>query len=438
MTDVSRRSFVRQSSGALAGVTLASCATGTLIATSPTAARANDMLHIAGIGCGGMGTNDIKKFLLTKRVKVVGLCDVDEKFAGKCAEIVEEATDVAPKIYDDYRKVLEDKDVDAVLVATPDHWHAPITIAACEAGKDVYVEKPCAHTVYECRQMAAAADKYKRMVQHGTQQRSGAHFQEAREYVRSGKLGTIGLVRTWALPVRKKLEVVPNSDPPATLDYDFWQGPAPVRDYNKNLSHPYNWRFAWDYGTGDMGNWGVHWLDIALWTLDLGWPKSTSSSGGKFVFKDAKETPDTQVSLYDYDDLTLIWEQRLWSGKFFEGRQYGTAFYGENETLVVNREGMWVYDKEGQQIYEAQDVTSIDELSIRHMNNFIDSCQTREQPIANIASGSVSAGISLLGNVAYLAEARIPYDAEKHTTGSAEYDKLLTKEYRSKYPLPKV
>ena len=348
MSEVSRRSFVRQTSGALAGLTLASAMRPNRVI------GANETINLGCIGVGGMGSNDMKKFMLTERVNIAAVCDVDSKRARQAAAIVEDETDEAPKIYSDYRKLLEQKDIDAVLVATPDHWHTICTINACEAEKDVYVEKPCAHNVTECRAMAAGAKKYNRIVQHGTQQRSGLHFIEAREYVRSGKLGKIGLVRCWALPKRTMLAGKPDSDPPKNLDYNYWLGPAPERPYNEMRCH-YNWRFVWDYGTGDMGNWGVHWIDCALWTLDLEWPKAVSSSGGKFVHPDIKETPDTQVSLYDYDNMTLIWEQRLWSGQPIEGHLYGTAFYGEDGTLVVNRDGWWAYGPDGAKVAEASE-----------------------------------------------------------------------------------
>lgn len=435
MTDVSRRDFLCQSSSAVAGLTLAS---GVL--ATKNVIGANEKINLGVIGTGGMGSHDMKLFLRTKRVNVVGVCDVDEERCEQASEIVEEITDEVPKTYSDFRKLLENKDIDAVLVATPDHWHAICAIMACEAGKDVYVEKPCAHNVHECRQIAAAAKKYKRVVQHGTQQRSGDQFIEAREYVQSGKLGKIGIVRAWALPEAKTryVEVVPDSDPPEVLDYDFWLGPAPQRPYNKNRGH-YNWRFVWDYGTGDMGNWGVHWIDCGIWSMGLEWPKAVSSSGGNFVQKDAKETPDTQISLFEYDGLTLIWEQRMWSNQLIEGHRYGTAFYGDQGTLVVNRDGFWVYGgDENELVAQATKVSSIDELSLNHMNNFIDCIASREAPAADIASGGISAAVSLLGNVAFLGESRVVYDPAKDSAGNEKVDALLTRKYRDKWPLPKI
>ncbi len=447
MTEISRRSFVRQTSGALAGIS-------TLSALNPQRVLgANNKINLGCIGVGGgasrndgnggMGENDMSIFIRTERANVVGICDLDSHNVERSAERAEEMQDKAPKTYSDYRKLLENEKIDAVLVATPDHWHTIVTMDACAAGKDVYVEKPCSHNITEALEMNKAAEKHKRIVQHGTQQRSGKQFQMARDYVRSGKLGKIGLVRTWVSPGRASLGKVPNSKPPETLDYDFWCGPAEKREFNTNLCHPYNWRFAWDFGTGDMGNWGVHWLDIAIWVMDLGWPTTVSSSGGNFVHRDAKETPDTQVALYNYPDkeLTLVWEQRLWTAEGFFNKDKGVAFYGDKQTLVVNRECMEVYEVgSGDIVDEAtgDDVTSINGLSINHMNNFIDSCGSRKPSIANIREGHLSAAVSLLGNVAFLAEKTVHYDPKTNKTGDPETDKLLERTYRGDYQLPTV
>ena len=311
MGQMNRRTFVKNISGTITAFSIARMGF-----------CANEQLQVAVIGMRNQGSNDADSFIKTGRAKIIAACDVDSDILGQKTAAIEKKQQLAPKKFHDFREMLQDKSIDAVIIGTPDHWHAIQAIEACKAGKDVYVEKPCAHNVRECHLIAEAAAKYNRKVQHGTQQRSGNHFQQAKEIVKSGALGKISFVRTWACLGRESIGKEKPTDPPANLDYDFWLGPAPSVPYQKNRVH-YNWRFMWDYGTGDMGNWGVHWLDIALWSLDLGWPKSTSSTGGKYVFDDDKEVADTQLAHYDYDSLSIAWELRMWSKFPMEKRDNG-------------------------------------------------------------------------------------------------------------------
>lgn len=432
MTDLSRRAFVKRTASSLAGLSTIS-----LLAKS--VRGANDKIHVAAIGVRSQGTTMARSFIKTGRAEITAVCDVDRKILDKQTNEIESLQKRRPRTYTDFRHVLDDKDVDAVIVATPDHWHAIMTICACEVGKDVYLEKPCAHNVRECRLIAKAARKYKRIVQHGTMQRSGAHFQQAREYVRSGKLGKIGLIRCYSILGRKSIGHKPNTQPPSYLDYDFWLGPAPQKPYNENRVH-YNWRFMWDYGTGDMGNWGVHWLDIPLWTLDLGWPDAVLCSAGKFIYDDDKETPDTQVTLYEYPGLTLVWELRMWSKYPNEGgiddSGTGTTFYGDEQMLNITRGGWKAFSKDGKKPI-AEGHPSEDKFLV-HANDFIDSMVSRKAPIADIASGHISAAVSILGNVAYLAGEKIRYDFQNDRLDKSEKDYLLTRTYRKKWSLPVV
>jgi len=432
MTILSRRSFVRRAACGLAGLT-----TATLL---PNSVRgANDKIRVAAIGVRTQGMIMARSFIKTGRADIAAVCDVDGQILAERMKEIESLQKKAPKAYADFRRVLEDKDVDAVLVATPDHWHAIMAIRSCEAGKDVYLEKPCAHNVRECRLIAQAARKYSRIIQHGTMQRSGAHFQEAREYVRSGKLGKIGLIRCFSILGRASIGHKPAGQPPAGLDYDFWLGPAPQRPYNENRGH-YNWRFIWDYGTGDMGNWGVHWLDIPLWTLDLGWPDAVCCSGGKFIYDDDKETPDTQLTFYEYPHLSLVWELRMWSKYPNQGgiddSGTGVTFYGDEQVLNVTRAGWKAFTKDEKKLI-AQGHAGDDKFLL-HANNFIDCVQSRKAPIADIASGHVSAAVAILGNVAWLAGEKIRYDPVKEKLDKSEKDPLLTRTYRDKWPLPVV
>jgi predicted dehydrogenase len=303
---LSRRSFL---TSAAKGVTVLSAA-----ATVPQYlhAAAHERLRVGVIGLRTQGTIVAKSFIKTGEAEIAAVCDVDRQILDAQAAQIESAQGKKVEKHGDFRRILERPDIDAVIIATPDHWHAIIAIMACQASKDVYLEKPCAHNVLECHEVAKAAQRYGRVIQHGTMQRSGAHFKEAREYIRSGKLGHVAFVRCYSILGRTNIGRKPATDPPAHLDYDAWLGPAPFQPFHENRCH-YNWRFMWNYGTGDMGNWGVHWLDMPLWMLELGWPDAVACSGGKYVHDDDKETPDTQTALYEYPKLTVAWELRMWS-----------------------------------------------------------------------------------------------------------------------------
>ncbi len=235
--------------------------------------------------------------------------------------------------------------MDAVVVATPDHWHALATVWACQAGKHVYVEKPVSHNLVEGRRMVEAARKHDRVVQVGTQRRSGAHFQSAAEFVRSGKLGKVPFAQAWIAGDRKSIGRPPDADPPAGVDYDLWLGPAPERRFNPNRFH-YKWRWNWDYGTGEIGNNGVHGLDILRWAIGLDAPLRVTSGGGKLFYDDDQQTPDTQVVAFDFPGTTLVWEHRIWSKTGMEGEAFGMRIYGEKGTLVFDKDGWHVQDGE--------------------------------------------------------------------------------------------
>lgn len=423
-----RRSFLTRT-GTLAGMAVAgSLAPGRVLG-------ANDKINVAGIGVRSQGNGNIMNFIDTGETNIVTLCDVDtdqlEDKAGKVAE----KQGKRPKTVTDYREVINDPEVDAIMIATPDHWHAIHALEALAAGKDLYIEKPCAHNVIECRMIAEAAAKHGRVVQHGTQQRSGTHFQQAKEIVLSGDLGKIVMCRNWAILGRGSIGHAEPEAPPSHINYDEWLGPAPKRPYTANRCH-YNWRFMWDYGTGDMGNWGVHWLDIALWSLELGWPNAVSSQAGMFFFDDDKETPDTQTTLYDYDDLSVVWELRMWSRTGIHGRRTGTAFYGSEGTLVVDRGGFEIYDKSGDNVIET--VGSSNNSSMDHKRDFLTAMRDRSKPIADIQSGHISAAVAILGNTAYWADEKIRFDPITNTLQDGSKNHLLIREYRKGYELPSV
>jgi len=441
MCQTNRRTFVQQAAGALAGA-------GAVAAASPVPGQErrrrssrvppSERITIGVIGLRNQGHNDMIQFLSNRQAEVAWLADPDDGIRPECAEQVKRIQRKAPKRVRDFRTVLDAKDVDAVIVATPDHWHAIATVMACQAGKDVYVEKPASHNVKEGRAMVDAARKHKRVVQVGSHQRSAEHYQQAVEFVRSGQLGKIGLAKAGVIFRRAKIGNPLDCAPPKTVDYDLWLGPAPKRPFNPNRFH-YNWHFFWDYGTGEMGNWAAHHLDIVMWALDLGYPTAVSATGGLFVLDD-RETPDTQVVLFDYPNLSVVWELRQWSSHGRDGTT-STAFYGDQAALMVNRSG-WEVRPEPKNKKE----THLDGFKkpgktplSDHVRNFVECVKSRERPNADIEDGHKTAVMCHLGNIATRLHRRLVFDAKTETfTGDAEASKYLTRDYRKPYVLPEV
>ncbi|MEN6604608.1 MAG: Gfo/Idh/MocA family oxidoreductase, partial [Bryobacteraceae bacterium] len=303
---------------------------------------ANDRIRLGQIGCGGMGSGDLATFLLYDDVECVVCCDVDDEMIGKTLKRNAARLAKQPDVVKDFRRVIERKDVDALIVSTPDHWHALPTIYGFEAGKDVYVQKPLAVTIGEGRAMLEAAKRYKRVAQMGTQWRFGPHYKEAVEFVQSGKLGKIRQVRAWAyLDWVGGIGNPPDGDPPAGVDYNMWLGPAPKRPFNKNRYH-FNWRWFWDYGNGLMSDWGVHLINIGMWAMGYNPPKTITSTGGKMVVDDNTETPDTQTAVYEFPTYTFIWEHQMLGGVGIGGRPHGLCFSGGEGTLFVDASGFEV------------------------------------------------------------------------------------------------
>ena len=366
-------------------------------------------------------------------------CDLDDAVLGRTGADLAKAQGKAPLFEKDFRRVLDDKDIDGVIIATPDHWHAIPTLLACQAGKDVYIEKPLSQTIHEGHLMRDAARKYKRVVQVGMQRRSEEHFRRAVEYVASGKLGKVCLVKAWMCQVRGSIGNPPDEPAPPGIDYDVWLGPAPKRPFNKNRFH-YNWRFFWDYGNTELGNQGVHMLDIAMWGIqalrgvDKCLPQHVSGSSGIYWLDDAKEVPDTQIMTYDYGDLALVWELRSFQNLFpLEGTTAATAFYGTEGALIVDGSGWKVYAKKGE-------VGPSEKPSGgSHTKNFLECIKTRKQPNADVELGRLSTTICHLGNICTRLKRDVRFDPQaENFANDQEANALLTKEYRAPYTLPPV
>jgi len=330
--------------------------------------------------------------------------------------------------------------VDFVVVATPDHWHALPTVYACQAGKDVYCEKPLATTIWEGRRMLEAARRHNRVVQMGTQWRSGAHFREAVEFVQSGKLGKIRQVRAWAyLDWVGGIGSPPDSDPPAGADYDMWLGPAPKRPFNQNRFH-FNFRWFWDYAGGLMTDWGVHLINLALWAMGPAPPRSVSTSGGKYAVDDHTETPDTQIAVYEFPTYTLIWEHQILGGVGLGGRPHGLAFSGVEGTLILDTSGWEVIPEAKKPLGVFKRTVSPTDRAAdgrpAHIRNFLECMRSRQQPVENLEVGHFVSTVAHLGNLALRSGAKITWDAqEERVLADPKADALVRVPYRAPWSL---
>jgi predicted dehydrogenase len=438
---IKRRRFLKHSITAAAGMGVLPSVAGSWLATTA-GTKASDRVVLALIGARNMGWGDLRDMLKQPNVECRTLCDVDDTvLEHRSKELVKEGHP-KPLLEKDYRRVLEDQDIDAVIIGTPDHWHCLPTVEACVAGKHVYVEKPLANSIGEINVMMDAARKYKCLVQVGQQQRSGDHWKSAIRFVQSGKLGTIRQVKCWAnfnygagnLPV-------PDSEPPAGVDYDRWLGPAPQRRFNQNRFHG-SWRMFRDYGGGLLTDWGVHLIDMGLWGMNVKTgPGSVSSMGGNFASRNrALEMPDTLTVLYEMDGFNMIWEH---NGGVQQGpydQLYGVKFIGTNGTLIANRERWKVLpekDEEAYRIEAPEDQPSDKKSHLHHCANFINAIRTGEPLAAEIGVGHLSALYAHLGNISHWADERILYDEKKRRiTNSEKADSLIKPAYRSPWVFP--
>ncbi len=402
---------------------------------------ANDKISVALIGCKGMGMYNLKDHLKFPEIECAALCDVDENILNERATEINKLTGKTPKLYKDYRKVLEDKSIHAVIIGTPDHWHCLIAVHTCQAGKDVYVEKPLANSIAECDVMLKAARQYNRVVQVGQQQRSGQHWQDIVALVQSGKLGTIRKIKTWGyFDYGKASPKVPDGAVPAGVDYDMWLGPSPKRPFNQNRFHG-SWRFFWEQGGGLLTDWGVHLLDIPLLAMNVTTPKSISSSGGIYAYpNNAIETADTQSVIYDFGDFLLEWDHVSGIAKGPYGRNYGVAFIGNNGTLVVNREGWEVIaevegDKPKTELIPLQPADTKDHE--KHIKNFIDCMKSRKQPICDVEFGRNSAVLAHMGNISYRTGNKLMWNESLRNFGNdSAANALLKPGYREPWKFP--
>ena len=432
MKRIGRRRFLRQSARNAAGVVAGAAALSAAPLAYPGAPGANDRVRIAVLGVRGRGRGHTGGFAALEGVEVAAVCDPDRRVLPDAASEAEKRQGSAPRQVQDFRPLLDDRSIHAISIATPDHWHALATIRACQASKDVYVEKPCSHNIREGRLMVEAARKYRRIVQHGTQSRSGGTFLSALEYLRSKPLGEIRVGKVINSQRRANIGHHKDGPVPEGVDYDLWLGPAPKRSFNPNRFH-YNWHWHWDYGTGDIGNDGIHAVDYARWLLGVEDPVAVSASGAKLHFDDDQQTPDTQTVIFEFESHHLIYEMRIWTPYGEHGMGNGAVLYGEKGYMEISPHGWKVFYKDNQ----PGPTGGPADRQRSHFQNFVDCVRSRKKPNAEILEGHLSSRLSHLGNIATRVGRRLRFDAATETfIGDREANALLGREYREPFTVP--
>lgn len=433
-----RRDFIKNTAITAAGIGVASSIVGAVPGCAP-----SDKVKVGLIGCNGMGFSDLSAFLANPEVECLALCDVDESVLNKRAADVEKLRGAKPaNLYKDWRRLIDNKDIDLVIVGTPDHWHCLQMVAACEAGKDVYCEKPMGRTIEECNIMIRAAEKYKSVVQVGQWQRSDPHWLDAVAYLRSGQLGKIRLVRVYSYQGwNTSIPVVPDEPVPAGVDYDMWLGPAPSRPFNKNRFH-FTFRWFWDYAGGLMTDWGVHLLDFALYGMDVTTPKTVMAMGGKYGYPDdACETPDSLQTIYEFDGFNVLWDHAIGINDGAYSRNAGLGFVGENGTLVVDRQGWEVIPEvvNGVSRMEAKPlVKGTGEGLKNNVRNHLDCIKKRNRNTnVNPEIAGHIAKLSAVGNIAYRTGKKLIWDGTRFTNDE-DANSYLVPQYRAPWILPKI
>jgi predicted dehydrogenase len=395
------------------------------------------------IGSGWWGMNILRSAMAAGESKVVAMCDVDQNQLLPASAEVQKLSGDKPKQYKDFRELLVKEKPEIVIVATPDHWHPLITIMAVQQGAHVYVEKPIGHTVKEGRAMVKAARDNNRIVQVGTHRRVSPHNVSGMEFLKSGKAGKIGMVRTFVHYGGGPGEVVPDSEPPKGLDWDMWCGPAPLKPYNTKM-HPKGFRQFLDYANGQLGDWGIHWLDQVLWWTEEKYPKTIFSTGGRAIKTDNTTAPDHQSVAFDFEDFTVVWEHRMFAGNNAEkGENVGCYFYGTEGTFHMGWQDGWTFypaDKKKQVLHEAPRLHKPDDQNIPELwANFLQSIKTNQLPICDIEIGHRSTNMSLLGMLSLKLGRSVQWDGEKEIIlNDPEANKLLSRDYRSPWEYPRV
>ena len=405
----SRRSFIKKSACATAAVSIGSILPAFSAASYNRIAGANDMIRVASMGVNSRGLAVTQNFAKQKGCEILYVCDVDSRAAEKCIKSVAGIAGKAPKNQPDFRKALEDKEVDVLMVAAPDHWHAPAAILGCKAGKHVYVEKPASHNPNEGELLVKAAERYQRIVQMGNQRRAWPNVINAINEIKNGAIGKTYYAKGWYTNNRPSIGTGKVAPVPDWLDFDLWQGPAPRRQFKDNLVH-YNWHWFWHWGTGEALNNGVHMVDLARWGLGVDYPNKVSSFGGRYSFNDDWETPDTQIINLDFGDKGIIsWEGRSCNPAQIEGAATGVIFYGDRGNLMIDAGNSYkIFDKGKNLVKEVKHTDNIDVSNVQnpselldagHIVNFFNAIRKSEKLHSPISVGRVSTLLVQLGNI---------------------------------------
>ncbi len=434
MTLSSRRTFVQTA--------IAAASTGRI-------PGANEKINLVVIGLGGRGRDHLNHYAGLSDCRIAGVCDIDQAAQERAVAQVEKLVGYKPQALSDMRRVFDDKSVDAVSIVTPNHWHALATIWACQAGKDVYVEKPASHNIFEARQMVAAARKHKRIVQVGSQSRSIQHKIRAMKLLDEGVIGKIYLSKGLCYKRRRSIGKQPDGPVPPGVDWDLFRGPAPMRPFNPNR-FKYNWHWFWDTGNGDIGNQGVHEMDIARWGIgkDHTMPKSVFSYGGKFLYDDDQETPNTQTAVFDYGDAQMVFEVR---GLITDAdaplpvrgeHTIGNIFYGSDGYLAIDLHGFQVF--KGDKHEKVMDEKYTEDrawATAPHMQNFLSAIKSRrpQDAHAEIEIGASAASLCHLANISYRLGRKLEFDPKTWKfAGDAPANNMLTRDYRKPYVVPQI
>jgi predicted dehydrogenase len=430
---VTRREFLDALAVGAAGL-----AVGTTAKSYAQILGSNDRLNFAVIGLNGRAYAHLSALKANRNsARISHVCDVDGSILEKFSESVQREMGEAAVAEKDFRKILERKDVDAITIATPDHWHAPMALAALQAGKHVYVEKPCSHNPAEGEMLIEAQRKYQRLVQMGTQQRSSPHTIEIVERIHQGLIGRAYFAKSWYVNTRKSIGTGKEVPVPVQLDWDLWQGPAPRRAYRDNV-HPYNWHWFTLYGTGESLNNGTHEVDVCRWALGVDYPKRVSSSGGRYHFKDDWQFYDTLVTSFEYDDAMISWEGKSCQGMKYYGRDRGLTVMGTTGTVLVDRDGYEIYDRKGDKTgefktggrTESSDLLGRDSMTDAHFANFIAGIRKGEKLNAPIFVGNVAVTMLQLSNIAWEVNRELRLDTKDgRIQGDTEAMKMWGREY---------
>ncbi len=445
-----RRRFIKKAAITAAGIAVGNQVAAMSAKSYRNIIGANDRINMAIIGINGRGGSMASTFAGQKNTKIASLCDVDSRtFAKVIKSLADGGYADTPQTEGDFRKVLAGKGIDAIYIATPDHWHAPLTILGCQAGKHVYVEKPLSHNPHEGELAVAAARKYNKVVQMGAQRRSAPVLTQGIEQLHKGIIGRVYFAKAWYTNNRKATFLKPGSVP-TELNYDLWQGPAPRVPYQDGLIH-YNWHWFWNWGTGEALNNGTHEVDVARWGLGVDFPSHITSTGGRYQFKDDWQTPDTQVITMEFpNQKSMMWESRSSNGRKIEGLDRGVIFYGENGSLDTGADSYKVYDQEGKLVKEVKSLTGEEAVQGRntaspslamdnyHVADFLDAIRNNRRPNCDVETGYKSILGMQLGNIAWRVGRDLKIDPKTgHILNDSEAQKLWSRTYEPGWE-PKV